>query len=248
MGEFGFDRVIYGMTRVAGTDGSLGDLDDALILSNHGPAYDAAFINSGLFLESPGFQWARANTGAIGWGALWAGSSTHSDRARDFIGFQRSRNVRAGYTVSIEPSTARTFAAISLTGRADLAQADLDALWAEKGCQIWAMSNVMHLKILTLPHRGYVQELSARQREALEWVGDGKSYHDIATIMGVSVATVEKHLRLAREKLRVTTTSQAVLKASVQNRIYTSGPGLFHRSRRPGRVVDPCDRPADPVS
>lgn len=231
MANFGFDRVIYGLTRMAGADGSLGDLEDALVLSNHGHDYDNAFINSGMFVDAPGFNWARAHTGAVSWGALWDAASPLSDRDRDIIAFQRARNVCAGYTVSIGPSPARTFAVVSLTGRAGLSQAELDALWAAEGARIWAMINVMHLKVLTLPHQGYVHELSARQREALEWVGEGKSYQDIATIMGVSMATVEKHLRLAREKLRVATTPQAVLKAAVQNRIYTAATGLPDRGR-----------------
>jgi LuxR family transcriptional regulator len=38
--------------------------------------------------------------------------------------------------------------------------------------------------------------------------------------MGLTAATVEKHLRLAREALDVDTTAQAVLKASFQNQIF----------------------------
>ncbi|HBQ37029.1 MAG TPA: LuxR family transcriptional regulator, partial [Rhodobacteraceae bacterium] len=43
---------------------------------------------------------------------------------------------------------------------------------------------------------------------------------DIATIMDLTSATVEKHLRLAREALDVETTAQAVLKASYQSQIF----------------------------
>jgi LuxR family transcriptional regulator len=38
--------------------------------------------------------------------------------------------------------------------------------------------------------------------------------------MDLTPATVEKHLRLARESLDVETTAQAVLKASFQNQIF----------------------------
>ena len=77
-----------------------------------------------------------------------------------------------------------------------------------------------HLKLLNLPHANSRRPLTKRQREVLEWVGDGKTTADIATIMGLTPATVEKHLRLARESLDVDTTAQAVLKASFQNQIY----------------------------
>ena len=62
--------------------------------------------------------------------------------------------------------------------------------------------------------------LTRRQREALQWVGDGKTTQDIAQIMGLTQATIEKHLRLARDALNVETTAQAVLKAAFQNQMF----------------------------
>ena len=50
--------------------------------------------------------------------------------------------------------------------------------------------------------------------------GDGKTTQDIAIIMGLTPATIEKHLRLAREVLEVETTAQAVLMASFRNQIF----------------------------
>ena len=41
--------------------------------------------------------------------------------------------------------------------------------------------------------------------------------------MGLTPATVEKHLRLARETMGVETTAQAVLKAAFQNQMFTIG-------------------------
>lgn len=220
MEDFGFDRAIYGLTRGATSDGALGDLEDALVLSTHPPAYNEAFIASEMFRDAPGFRWAAANTGAIGWGALWDGPAEASGRDRQIVAFQRAAEVTAGVTLSLARTAPRSFAVVSLTARPGLSQAAVDDIWTEDGCLIWTMTTVMHLKVLSLPHRGSGAALSQRQREALEWVGEGKSYQDIAVIMGVSMATVEKHLRLAREKLKVSTTAQAVLKAAVQNRIY----------------------------
>jgi LuxR family transcriptional regulator, quorum-sensing system regulator SdiA len=85
------------------------------------------------------------------------------------------------------------------------------------------LNNVFHLKATSLPYTG-VNPLTARQREVLEWVGDGKTMLDIAAILGVAPATVEKHLRLAREALGVETTAQAVLKASYKNQIFITDP------------------------
>ena len=82
------------------------------------------------------------------------------------------------------------------------------------------MNNVFHLKQLTLACSG-ARELTQRQREVLQWVGDGKTAQDIALLMGLTAATVEKHLRLAREALDVETTAQAVLKAAFYNQMFT---------------------------
>ena len=54
----------------------------------------------------------------------------------------------------------------------------------------------------------------------MEWVSDGKTTADIAVLMGLTVATVEKHLRNAREAMNVETTAQAVMKATLQNQIF----------------------------
>ncbi len=43
---------------------------------------------------------------------------------------------------------------------------------------------------------------------------------DTALLMGLTSATVEKHLRLAREALAVETTAQAVLKAAFANQMF----------------------------
>jgi len=128
--------------------------------------------------------------------------------------------VHAGYTISFKSVSSRAKGAISLTTRADMNQDDADAVWAEHGQDIILLNNLVHLKILTLPVPLQNQNLTPRQREALEWVGDGKTMQDIAQIMGLTQATIEKHLRLARETLNVETTAQAVAKAAFHNQMY----------------------------
>jgi LuxR family transcriptional regulator len=80
------------------------------------------------------------------------------------------------------------------------------------------INNVAQLKIMSLPHLTPSGErLTNRQREALEWVSNGKTTQDIAILMGLTQATVEKHLRLARKVLGLETTAQAVIRAAFQN-------------------------------
>ncbi len=62
--------------------------------------------------------------------------------------------------------------------------------------------------------------LSAREKEVLQWVAAGKSQTDIGTILSISTRTVEVHLRSAREKLGALTTSHAVARAIGMEIIY----------------------------
>jgi len=55
--------------------------------------------------------------------------------------------------------------------------------------------------------------LSGREREALQWVGAGKTTWEISRILGISTHTVATHLRNAREKLGTVNITQAVAEA-----------------------------------
>ena len=135
------------------------------------------------------------------------------------VEFNKSMEVTAGYTVSFRSISERSKGAIALTAKPGLTQEKVDETWAEHGDAIVVMNNVMHLKLLTLPHSGE-RQLTKRQREVLQWVGDGKTTQDIAVLLNLTAATIEKHLRLAREALDVETTAQAVLKAAFYNQMF----------------------------
>jgi LuxR family transcriptional regulator len=221
MASYGFDRIIYGFTRYRTTT-SLGDPEDFVILTNHDTTYTDFFMGQSQYFHAPMVKWALENEGACSWSILEdmmeAGALTESERK--VIQVNKELGVEAGYTVSFKSISKRIKGAIALTGRRGLRQSDVNAIWAEHGSDILIMNNVAHLKIMTLPYAGPTRHLTKRQREALQWVGDGKTTQDIAILMGLTAATVEKHLRLARESLSVETTAQAVLKAAFQNQMF----------------------------
>lgn len=221
MADFGFDRLLYGFTRYR-TATSLGDPEDFVVLTNHRQEYRDAFVGRGLYFHAPMVRWALENEGACSWRILseMTVSGTLTESERKVIEFNRSMGVTAGYSISFKSISPRTKGAIALTARRGMSQDEVDAVWNEHGRDIVIMNNVAHLKILTLPYSGPARELTRRQLEALQWVGDGKTTQDIAVLMGLTTATVEKHLRLARENLNVETTAQAVLKAAFLNQMF----------------------------
>ena len=221
MAQYGFDRLLYGYTRFR-TERSLGDPEDFVILSNHDPEYTSGFVHSGLYFHAPLMNWALENEGAISWSKIEEvlSDGNVTGKMRQVHEFNRKHSVTAGYTVTFTSVSARSKGAISMAARPGMSQEDIDAVWEEHGEDILLMNNVAHLKILTMPYAQPNRGLTRRQREALEWVGDGKTTQDIALLMGLTTATVEKHLRLAREALAVETTAQAVLKASLHNQMF----------------------------
>ena len=221
MAHYGFDRLLYGFTRFR-TQTSLGDPADFLLLSNHPRDYTDRFIHEGHYHHAPMVHWALENDGWCSWSVMAdkLQCGTMSDAEKRVVAFNQSMQVTAGYSISFRAVSSRSKGAIALTGAPGLSQHDLDQTWARHGPLIVLMNNILHLTILTLPYTPHTRTLTKRQREALEWVGNGKTMQDIATIMGLTQATVEKHLRLAREALNVDTTAQAVMKAAFQNQMF----------------------------
>ena len=221
MKAYGFDRLLYGFTRFR-TSNSFGNIDDLLVLSNHSQDYLDGFVKSGLFHHAPMVKWAAANEGACSWRWIEEQAQTGILTASEqkVLDFNLKHGIRAGYSISFRDLSVRAKGAIGLTVREGMRQRDADQIMAEHGRDILIVNNVTHLRITAMPFASSRRALTPRQREALEWVGDGKTTQDIATIMGLTPATVEKHLRLAREALDVETTAQAVLKASFQNQIF----------------------------
>jgi DNA-binding CsgD family transcriptional regulator len=220
MADYGFDTLLYGFTRFR-TSNSFGNIEDMLVLSNHDQSYLDGFVKTGMFHHAPMVKWAAANEGACSW--RWieeqaeAGVLTPAERR--ILEFNLRHGVRAGFSISFRDVSVRSKGAIGLCAK-KLRQSEVEAIWARSGREIVVINNLTHLRITAMPFASSRRALTPRQRETLEWVGDGKTTQDIATIMGLTPATVEKHLRLAREALDVETTAQAVLKASFQNQIF----------------------------
>jgi len=219
MGDYGFDRLLYGFTRFR-TATSLGSAEDFLILTNHDDAYMRPFLKDMMFLQAPTVRWALENSGTMSWNWIKENPEMLTDAEKRVVELNRAHGINAGYTISFKDVSIRSKGAIGLIAREGMHQSEVDELWQRDGRQITAMNNIAHLRITSLPYSSKRKVLTHRQREALEWVGEGKTTQDIATIMGLTTATVEKHLRLARVALDVETTAQAVLKASFQNQIF----------------------------
>jgi len=237
MAEFGFDRLFYAFNAFRGA-GLYDNPEDALLLTNMPTEYVEAYVSEGMFRDGPMIRWATRNTGVASWPEVFAalGDAPLTEGERAMRALNERHSIVAGYTISFPMGIKNANAGIGLVARKGMTQDDADAVWAEHGSAIEIINHVAHLCILQLPASGQRRLLTPRQSEVLELVADGKTMQDIALLLERNVATVEKHLRGARDALGVETTAQAVRKASILNQIFR----LEDRETGPARIAGPA--------
>ncbi|MFC3061419.1 helix-turn-helix transcriptional regulator [Paenirhodobacter populi] len=223
MAQYGFDRLIYGFMPFTSTPGHE-DPADAFVLSNHDPEYLKEFIKGNLFIHAPMVRWTTRNVGACSWS--WVQERKRKGLLTPgelkVLELNQRYDVKAGVSIAFSDSSRRAKGGIGLCAERGLSQEEVDELWERHGRELIVLNSILHLRISTMPVMTARRALTDRQRQVLEWVADGKTTADIATIMGLTNATVEKHLRLAREALDVETTAQAVVKATLQKQLFSN--------------------------
>lgn len=216
----GFSRANYGFTR-SRSEPLYGDPDDALFLSSAGAEFQKHYFRNSFYSRTPLFRWALTNEGACTWAwvrqAYLKGELTEDEAAT--VRANIHLGVTAGITISFPVTSSRGKGALGLLADPGIDEDEVERIFASEGDDLMAVAHMMHLKLMQLPIPRR-RPLTARQRETLEWVAEGKTTQDVAAIMSVSSAMVEKHLRLAREALGVETTTQAVAKAAMLNLIF----------------------------
>ncbi len=223
--RMGFARVNYGFTLFRGPR-SVGDPDDALFLTSCDPVYAKFYFRNGFYAKTPAFRWTLNNIGACTWSwvreAFLKGelSPDEAETVRQNV----AMGIVAGITVSFPESSTRAKGGLGLIADPGLDPPAVDRIYEKRRDEILALCHMMHLRLTHLPFPTARRPLTQRQREALEWVADGKTTQDVAMLMEISPAMVEKHLRLAREALSVDTTAQAVAKAALMNLIFNADP------------------------
>ncbi|MBK8441708.1 MAG: autoinducer binding domain-containing protein [Rhodobacter sp.] len=217
----GFARANYGFTRFKHVK-TIGDPDDALFLTTCDADYAQRYFRGGFYARTPVFRWAERNSGICTW--KWVTEAFAAGRLSaeeaEAVRQNREIDVSAGISVSFPEASARAKGALGLIADPGMDTEAVERIFAARRAEVFAVAHMMHLKIIHLPQLTRSRALSPRQCEALEWVADGKTTQDVALLMGVSAAMVEKHLRLAREALAVETTAQAVAKGALLNMIF----------------------------
>lgn len=221
MAPYGFDRCMYGRSHfTAGMN--IGDESDYMILSNHDHDYFDLFIRSGVFKRSPFFLWSFENVGFESWGnvASLGLSKRALEAAVEVLEVNARFDVTSGYSASFQNLLPGQKSVASICAARGISQEEVDKIWSDNRLEIETVWLAFDIKAQSLPFPCCRNRLSPKQKEVLSWVALGKTGPEIATIMGVSCSSVEKHLRSARDALGAITTAQAVAKLSFLNQLY----------------------------
>ena len=238
LAAFDFDRIIYATTNL-GKAGLSESLKDGLVLSNHHPTLINEMVKNKCFDNDT--RWYSKNQANV-----MAWDSSHDPNKIDYSKYlffptikkpismneknviknYQKFNLNAGYTIFFKHSSDTGSSGFSLCSK--LSQSETNRQWGKNGKIIITLSKLFDLHLWQLPYvhfsllpiRG---KLTKRQREALHWISKGKSIFETSIIMNLSVPTIDKHLRLARENLDSKTTIEAMVKAQTNSQLYDFG-------------------------
>lgn len=232
--DVGMPWLFYGATRMPLAESCTPLPNDSLILSTPEGPYLDAYLDDELYLENPLFDWIANNDGAVRMSDLlssFTGNITPGMIQR--MKLRHEHGLGDGFLIISRGQVPGIVAALSLNAPADMPQDRLSEIWHVHGPRIETLAGLMHLRLSTLPH-DIARPLSTRQREVLDWSSQGKTIHEMTILLDLSRQTVEKHMRLARQTLGATTTTQAARKAVLLGLLDTAAP-------RPGagRGLDP---------
>jgi len=216
----GFDRLLYLSTHYR-TYGLWGDPRDTLILSSHTQEYNDQLFNAKIdFLNSyPGFEWLINNPGShLPWQKITQEDIKNNKLLEKFKTLNENHNVMSGIKLSLEQTNPESSCVILLTGKKIYNQIEINNIWDKHYIKILSISKILQLSIRSLPYTGggigpKHQKLSKRQSQVLSLISSGNTVMEVAHTLKLSVPTIDKHLKLARNNLSVNSTAQAVAKA-----------------------------------
>ena len=134
-------------------------------------------------------------------------------------------NVKAGHTLYFKHKNGTGVSGFALCSSPKMNQNETNKHWKKHGKSIEYLAKLFDELIRNLPYSNISllppnKKLTKRQQQVLNWVSKGKSIQEISIIMHLSIPTIDKHLRLARENLDAKTTIQAMIRAQETQQLY----------------------------
>ena len=208
--RFGMDYAAY-----AGLDPVSGRVHGFV---NYPDRWKAHYAALGLERIDPTLHRARRSIAPVDWRRL----AHDPDYERVFGEAEAFGISRNGMTIPVRGPYGDT-GLLSVTRNCSPLEWDKHAREAVSGLQSYAVH--IHDRVMASDKLGRVlrhPNLSAREREILQWTAAGKTQMDIGDILSISHRTVEVHLKSSRDKLSALTTAQAVARGISAGLIFPS--------------------------
>ena len=196
--------------------------EESVLFDSFPQGYVGQLRRNGHLHSAPWALWALDNKGDIALRDLHDAtiSANLDEPPHPAIAQATDHRVEAGRVISLKECVMRSHGAVVLNPKAGISHDEAEARWETGGRSIGLMTSMLHLRLATLKRGDTVGNLTTRQRQVLEWSAAGKTVADIATILGLTPATVEKHLRLARHATGADTTAHAIMRAYLDHQIF----------------------------
>lgn len=223
MAEYGFENVLYAARFMLALPAAV-FREDVESHSNFPSEFVRTLLSRDFLTTSPWARWALRNDGSIAARCLHERLSDAGGDETGAVALAEAHGVQAARVISLRDKVLRSHGAVVLNPFAGASHDEADHRWRLSSREVTALSWVMHMRMATIHRRSGPGRLTDRQRQVLEWSSAGKTVAEIATILGVTAATVEKHLRLARDTLAASSTAQAILKAHLTHQLFLHDP------------------------
>lgn len=208
--QLGFSRVSYGFLPKARTADGRWIPPPVRVWNPPAGWDDAAWAR--LSANDPYYHACFSGSPVVDWLEVQREVGTLSPLERTSISYLMDLNVGGGITVPIRQRSHFAFMSVLDECSAD----DLSAKVARSRDMLFLAAHFFHNAMFTKfggVSLGLCRDLSAREIECLTWSARGKTFDDVATILGISRETVKIHLRRAGEKLGAVNRTHAIAKA-----------------------------------
>jgi LuxR family transcriptional regulator, quorum-sensing system regulator BjaR1 len=195
--RYGFDSCIFtGLSK---------DLPfDQSVLARTWPAeFIAHYTRENFIRHDPVAQATRESTVPFEWDEHFRRNGSNA-RAAEVMRCAADYGIRCGFTIPIHGPGAYD-ACISMTG----SKIDLPA-YSRPALHLMGLYAFDRVQALSAPEPRRKAPLTAREREVLTWVAQGKSAWEIGEILSIAKRTVDEHVQTSFQKLGAVNRTQAV--------------------------------------
>ncbi|WP_042954103.1 LuxR family transcriptional regulator [Rhizobium leguminosarum] len=176
-------------------------------ISNYPAAWQLRCLSEGYDKLCPIVTVGRSQSSPLRWDQVYNDANT-SDRERRIFDDAKKFGLMAGVTVPLR-GQGGIFSTMSFVQREATEMADFEINHLQFAAWLFHLKAVNNLDSNVNPPR-----LTEREKECLSWVAKGKSSSDISCILGISVDTVNYHVKNAMRKLESGNRIVAVLRAA----------------------------------